>query len=123
MGMGTDKDKAVFLSYCGEHEHDSAAQRPKPADSNPIPPSPEAARAIALRVLEGAKGRMLPTQHYQERMEERNFDVLDIEYVIRNGACKAHEFVPEKRQHKYTFSGHIDGKALRQCSHYRRTTT
>ena len=106
--MGT-RGKDVVLSYCGEHDHDSAVQKPKPADSNPVPPSPDAARKIAVGVLEGARGSIRSTQHCQERMEERDFDLFDMEYVIRNGGCKAHEFVPEKRQHKYTFFGHIDG--------------
>lgn len=46
-------------------------------------------------------------------MEERDFDVLDIAYVIRNGRCiQEGVFVPELRQHKYTFRENVDGADL-----------
>ena len=43
-------------------------------------------------------------------MAERDFDVFDIEYVIRNGRCiEGGEFSEEARNRKYTFRGSIDG--------------
>lgn len=105
--MGTnDKRTEHEFSYCGEH--DTAA--PVSSDANPPSPSPGAARMIALGILGGIKGRYWPTPHFRNRMDERGFDVLDVEYVIRNGECvRRGEFNAEFRHHKYTFRGNLDG--------------
>ena len=43
-------------------------------------------------------------------MTERNFDVFDIEYAIRNGRCiECGEYSDEHKSHKYMFRCDIDG--------------
>ena len=43
-------------------------------------------------------------------MAERDFDVFDLEYAIRNGSCtEGGQYSSEHRNHKYTFRGNIDG--------------
>jgi hypothetical protein len=43
-------------------------------------------------------------------MKERDFDIFEMEYVIRNGRCtEAGIFCVDHRNHKYTFRGNIDG--------------
>jgi hypothetical protein len=65
---------------------------------------------IALEVLGGRRGRYHSTIHIREQMAERDFDVFDMEYVIRNGKCiEGGEFCEEERNHKYKFRGDIDG--------------
>ena len=104
--MGTNDKEKLQFAYCGKHE----APIEIVTDSAPLSPTPDVARLIALGVLGGSKGRYRITVHCQQRMSERDFDVFDIEYVIRNGACVGSgEFVAEFRQHKYTFRGDIDG--------------
>jgi hypothetical protein len=101
-----EKEIEHEFEYCGPHDSKGL----KATDQNPVPPSPDRARIIALAVLNGAKGSYRPTVHCQDRMIERDFDVFDIEYVIRNGiSVDDGRFVPEYKQHKYTFRGNIDG--------------
>lgn len=105
--MGTNEEKIEHaFSYCGSHGSECQHQ----SDENPISPSAGRAQAIALSVLGGDKGRYRLTKHCCERMAEREFSVLDMEYVIRNGKCiQEGVFIPNLRQHKYTFRGNIDG--------------
>jgi Domain of unknown function (DUF4258) len=105
--MGTnDKRTEHEFSYCGEHDN----KAPASADVNPPSPSSSLARMIALGVLAGISGRYWATPHFRKRMSERGFDVLDVEYVIRNGDClREGEFIAEYRHHKYTFRGNLDG--------------
>lgn len=93
-------------TYTGPHQPDA----PKCTDAEPPSPSADFARTVALSVLGGRIGRFHPTAHFQTRRKERNFDVFDMEYVIRNGNCSdGGKFCPEYRNHKYTFYGDIDG--------------
>lgn len=90
--------------YLGPHE--PAAERALAGNS----PSSAFAKAVALKVLSGSLGRYIPTPHFRKRMAERDFDVFDCEYVIRNGKCiGAGEFCKEYRNHKYKFRGDLDG--------------
>ena len=91
-------------TYIGPHE------RPEEySDDKPPSPSPGAAREIALGVLNGKTGRYHSSVHFRKRMEERNFDVFEMEYVIRNGQCvKGGTFCESFRNHQYTFRGYID---------------
>jgi len=92
--------------YVGTHEPKVGQS----LDANPISPSTEFAKAVALSILSGRVGRYLPSQHFRGRMAERDFDVFDCEYVIRNGKnIGAGEFCKEYRNHKYKFRGDLDG--------------
>jgi hypothetical protein len=60
--------------------------------------------------LGGHRGSYRPSDHFREQMEERNFDVFDIEYAIRNGLCiEPGEYSDEYKSHKYVFRCDIDG--------------
>ena len=98
------KHECVFV---GDNDDIVAMQ---PLETTPVPPSPEVARAVALSVLNGSRGRYRPSNHVSRQMEERGFDVFDMEYVIRNGKCiEPGEYSEEHKDHKYTFRGNIDG--------------
>ena len=101
-----DKEMQHECWYRGEHDLDL----PKSEVADPASPSPEKARLITLGVLSGRVGRFHSTSHFRQRMEEREFDILDVEYVIRNGTCvEGGIFCIDYRNHKYTFRGNIDG--------------
>jgi hypothetical protein len=101
-----DKEMLHECWYRGEHD----LGIPKSTDQNPIPPSPAVAQSIALAVLCGRLGRVHSTKHFQQRMAVRNFDIFDMEYVIRNGRCiEGGAFCAEYRDHEYTYRGNIDG--------------
>jgi hypothetical protein len=100
-----DKEIRHECTYVGPHD------RPQEySDDKPISPSPGRARDIALSILSGKTGRYHSSVHFRNRMEERDFDVFEIEYVIRNGRClKGGEFCEKFRNHQYTFRGDVDG--------------
>ena len=101
-----DKEIQHECVYVGPREQDVRANR----DIKPESPSPEFARTIALEVLGGRRGRFHSTVHINMQMAERDFDVFDMEYVIRNGKCiEAGKFCGCNRNHQYTFRGNIDG--------------
>ena len=101
-----DKEVQHECTYVGSHEENAR----KCKELKPASPSPDFARTIALEVLGGRRGRYHSTVHVGEQMAERDFDVFDMEYVIRNGKCiEDGEFNAEARNHKYTFRGEIDG--------------
>lgn len=101
-----DKEVKHECQYIGSH----AEEARKGKELNPASPSPAFARTVALEVLGGQRGRFHSTVHVREQMAERDFDVFDIEYVIRNGRCiEGGEFSEEARNRKYTFRGSIDG--------------
>lgn len=92
--------------YTGAHETEASESLEK----KPPAPSDEFARMVALQILGGRIGRYRTKDHFRKRMVERGFDVLDMEYVIRNGTCVENAgFIEEFRTFKYTFRGCIDG--------------
>lgn len=78
-------------------------------DQTPAPPSDELARSVSLSVLCGNRGSLKSMPHCNRRMKERNFDIFDIEYAIRNGRCVKVEYCAEYQDHKFTFRCLIDG--------------
>lgn len=69
--------------YVGEHDGTSL----QPADKRPAPPSTALARTVTLGILSGDRGCYRSSDHFALRMQNRNFDVFDIEYAVRNGIC------------------------------------
>ncbi len=101
-----DKEVVHRCRYVGSH--DTSAMQP--VDKQPTPPSPSFAQTVALSILGGFRGRYRTAQHFRKQMADRDFDVFDMEYVIRNGKCVGDgAYCPEERNHKYTFRGNIDG--------------
>ena len=104
----TDDKKEVEhrCTYVGPH--DNPAMRP--IEKEPTPPSAALAQTIALGIFGGTKGRIRRTVHFGEQLAEREFDVFDVEYVIRNGRCVEDGiYCQENQNFKYTFRGCIDG--------------
>lgn len=82
----------------------------QPVEQIPVAPSVELARLVALSVLDDERGRYRPSIHFCLQMSERNFDVFDVQYAIRNGKCvESGEYSEEEKSHKYTFRCDIDG--------------
>ena len=55
-------------------------------------------------------GRYHPSKHFRDQMADRDFDVFDMEYAIRNGSCiEGGLYCEELRNFKYTFRGNIEG--------------
>lgn len=101
-----DKDDEVKCRYVGEEDRSQGEL----TDAVPATPPAEFARQVALTILGGAIGRYRPSNHFSKQMVEREFDIFDIEYVIRNGSPVGDgEYSAEHRDHKYTFRGYIDG--------------
>jgi len=95
--------------YVGPHE----SNPPESIDLQPASPSPVFARSIALEILGGRIGRYRSSKHFQDQMADRDFDVFDMEYAIRNGKCiKGGEFCKDLRNHKYTFRANIEGNGF-----------
>ena len=79
-------------------------------EHKPVPPSAEFARMASLSILGGNRGRYRPSAHFREQMEDRNFDVFDIEYAVRNGKCLGKgEYSDKHKDFKYVFRCDIDG--------------
>jgi len=75
-----------------------------------IPPSPAFAQSVALSVLGGNRGRYRPSAHFQQQRDNRDFDVFDIEYAVRNGKCVGDgEYSETHKDFKYCFRCDIDG--------------
>jgi hypothetical protein len=95
--------KCVYLG-----SHDNTAMQP--VEAVPTPPSSEFARTLALSVLGGVRGRFRRSLHFAQQVVERDFDVFDMEYAIRNGTCvEGGTYCPDNRDYKYTFRACIDG--------------
>jgi hypothetical protein len=101
-----DRDGEVKCRYIG-----SCDEKALPLiDKKPVPPAPELARAVALSILDGARGSYRASNHFSGQMADRGFDVFEFEYVIRNGSPVGKgEYSEEHKDHKYTFRGIIDG--------------
>lgn len=101
-----DKEIQHECYYCGTHD----ANQLKGKEFRLFAPSPGFAREIALAILGGQLGKYHSPPHFRERMLEREFDVFDMEYAIRNGKCiGAGEACEEFRSYKYTFRANIEG--------------
>jgi hypothetical protein len=88
-------------------EHEPAMQT---VEQQTTPPSIEFAKTVSLSILGGNRGRYRPSVHFQEQMAERDFDVFDMEYAIRNGKCtEAGEYSRVHKDFKYVFRCDIDG--------------
>ena len=107
MAKPDDKNLSVYqFVYVGPHQCVGAEQLKPGPDS----PSPDFARTIALGILNGSLGCYRASTHCRERIEEREFDVFDVEYVIRNGQCVGlGKYSSEHKDHTYVFRGDIDG--------------
>ena len=81
-----------------------------PIKNSPLePPSEPLVRTVTLGILCGGRGCMKSLPHFKRRMKLRNFDIFDVIYVVRNGACIKVEYCDEFEDHKFTFRGLIDG--------------
>lgn len=101
-----DKEIQHECWYRGSHEQNNS----KCFESKPVAPAAAFAQAVALGILGGRTGRYHPGQHFRNRMEERDFDVFDMEYVIRNGKCVGEgKYCEDFRNFKYTFRGNLEG--------------
>jgi hypothetical protein len=104
--VSRDDEPKYECQYIGPTEATVA----KPVESEPVPPKVEVAKMVALRILTGVAGMYRPSKHARERMTERDFDIFDIQYVIRNGRCVGDGvYSREHRDFEYTFRGNIDG--------------
>lgn len=101
-----DRELQHECRFIGPHEGDAS----RSLEKKPPVPSVGFARSVLLEVLGGRLGRYRSKVHFRERMEEREFDVFDMEYAVRNGTCvESAGFIEEYRTFKYTFRGNIDG--------------
>jgi hypothetical protein len=92
--------------YVGEHDGTAL----EPVEQIPVAPSADLARSVALSILGGDRGSYRPSDHLRARMSERNFDIFDVEYAVRNGRCIENgEYYVEFKSHKYVFRCDIDG--------------
>jgi hypothetical protein len=100
-----DQNETHEIEYTGSREESSL----EPLDPTPAPPPQNVAQAVALSILCGGRGSMKSQSHFVQRMRQRNFDVFDVSYAIRNGKCIKSEYCPDYKNHKFTFRGLIDG--------------
>ena len=103
-----DQDKEILheCTYRGSHYEIQA----EGMETEPKAPSSDFARTIALAILGGRVGKYRSLAHFKKRMIEREFDVFDMEYAIRNGSCVCEgEFSEDYRSYKYTFRAAIEG--------------
>lgn len=101
-----DGDVEYKMRYVGSHETTPL----QPIEQTPTPPSPAFAQSLALSILGGARGRFRPSGHFVDQATEREFDVFDVEYVIRNGKCvEGGIYCEDEHDYQYTFRGCIDG--------------
>jgi hypothetical protein len=101
-----DKEAKHECVYVGPHED----TRMQLAGKSPAPPTNEYAREVALSILDGSRGKYRSRDHFQKRMKEREFDVFEVAYVIRNGKCvEDGHYCDEQKNFEYTFGGDIDG--------------
>lgn len=102
----TKIDDGIQCRYVGSHRQEKTTS----LEIKPTAPKPDFARTVALGVLGERIGRYHSTPHFTQRVKEREFDVFDIEYAIRNGVCLGEGFFCEKyRNFKYTFRANIEG--------------
>src|ERR1700730_9205071 len=98
--VGKNKEVEHQCVYVGPHENNAL----EPLETDPVSPSPQVAKAVSLSVLGGNRGKYRNTDHCAKRMRERDFDVFDMEYVIRNGVCiELGRYVSEYKNFRYKF--------------------
>lgn len=106
--MAKQESRSDFR-FTGQHEDERAV----PVEKTPTPPTSDFAKQVALGVLESSRGRLRTVPHCKQRMRERNFDVFDVNYVIRNGRCiEEGAYCEQYNDFKYKFNGDIDGLGL-----------
>ena len=104
--MTKDDTKVHRCVYLGRHEETAM----EPMEQRPVPPSTDLARAVALSIVGGDRGSYRESDHFRDQMADRNFDVFDMEYAVRNGRCiESGEYSDEHKDHKYVFRCDIDG--------------
>jgi hypothetical protein len=82
----------------------------RPVEQIPTPPSIEFAKMVSLSILGGNRGCYRPSVHLQGQMRDRDFDIFDIEYAIKNGKCMEDgEYSHVHKDFKYVFRCDIDG--------------
>lgn len=82
----------------------------RPVEQEPGAPSIGLAKTVVLSVLRGSRGAYQISDHFQKRSRERDFDVLDFEYAVRNGACISEgKYYAEFKNYKYVFRCLVDG--------------
>ena len=107
-----DKEIRHECWYRGPHEQNDA----RCIETKPIAPRPEFAQAVALSVLDHQNGRYHSTGHFNRRTRERDFDVFDMAYAIRNGKCVGEgKFCEDFRNFKYTFRASVEGTDFDAC--------
>jgi hypothetical protein len=103
--VAKDKEVPYECVYLGTHQPPA-----EPVEQTPVAPSANLVQMVALSVLAGVRGSYRPSVHFGRQMMERNFDVFDMEYAIRNGKCiEQGEYSAEHKNHKYVFRCAIDG--------------
>jgi len=94
------------LTYVGPKQEPAM----RTMDPEPQAPGIALAKVVALSVLGGTRGAYRPSDHFQQRCKERDFDVFDIEYAVRNGECAGEgKYVVEFKNFKYVFRCDVDG--------------
>lgn len=102
-GRKSELQKCVYVGP----EHEPALQ---PVEKTPDPPSIEFAKTVALAILGSGRGRYRPSAHFQEQSLDRDFQIFDMEYAIKNGKCLGKgEYSHEHKDFKYVFRCDIDG--------------
>jgi len=75
------------------------------------PVSDDAAHKIIVQAWEN--GRLHVTAHFKMRGQQRGFDLLDVENVVRDGRMHGlGEFCPDYGNWKYRFRGNVEDKKL-----------
>lgn len=90
--------------YTGSHDGTPLES----VDKAPSAPAEDLVRTVSLSVLCDGRGCMKSLPHFRRRMVQRNFDLFDVIYVIRNGKCIKVEYCADFQDHKFTFRGWID---------------
>lgn len=102
------QDKRVEIVYRGPHNQCVNTQPQKPL-------SPETARVVALSAWRNP-GRLRITDHFNMRVSKRNFDIFDVEYVLRHGVPLGSAIFCSgkgRNNYKYRFWCKVDGLGLR----------
>jgi len=106
VGKNGKRSEPCELTYVGPQQQQAQCT----VEHEPQPPSAGLAKMVILSVLSGTRGAYQISDHFQERTKERDFDVLDIEYAVRNGQCIGEgKYCAEFKNHKYVFRCLDDG--------------
>jgi hypothetical protein len=73
--------------------------------------SPANAHAVIITAWDN--GHIHITAHFKARAQERGFDVLDAENIVRDGKMRDDgEYCPDYKNWKYRFRGKVEGRTL-----------